>query len=678
MWKCVQENSLFENDSEHLSSGVIGRKRDSSRRSSIVTRSLEFPDGKKKACDRPDSLAGVEEHMANTNGKTSAEYEVTTGKANLQMNLGTTSYTQPGARMEGSPRRTSSTSDIQTQMLLGELERNNVVIRQILANQVGLAMSSPKDEKGKSTTTSSEDEADNAAEAEKSPVGQQTGSTPDASSAGADSSPGDQTTSVTPPGKKASSLQPGVSYAAAANPAQSQARPQHHQGQSPTPAAQQQAKGDRKLVAEALNRMPQPTERTNPKKCIHWELSGEEADEVGRRVQILESRALIIHTGMANPKRDVMVKWVQDQLGSGMVPTRNAFDLLENESDSDDEMILTEELTESPAHKSTPVPDLNNSLGVHTTSTDMDSTSSQQRQGEPSSPTKTPTQTPGSPQAKTKPKGSGRKGKKQQEAAVSKQRESSESKEEGDNEQFSPTQIGVDKASPIAGKLWAGDEAEEMTNNPRSNEGSNNAEEDQIGSQYTPKKKDYSQRNNVKTQGSKQKYEAIVEEKMIKEADLSMVSWNLNGLGCNDKVKAVQDWLNSEGKQAKIIAIQELKAGERVLEFNIRRLKMDAVCIVDYSSTDRGGAGLILDKSLHVTSTSIRGNGSVAWAKLQINGEEIRVASIYGPHDLEGKIQMMDWIRESNLADGGKWLIGGDWNMVLYEEDSAGPKVCCC
>ncbi|KAL3680840.1 hypothetical protein R1sor_023796 [Riccia sorocarpa] len=110
---------------------------------------------------------------------------------------------------------------------------------------------------------------------------------------------------------------------------------------------------------------------------------------------------------------------------------------------------------------------------------------------------------------------------------------------------------------------------------------------------------------------------------MCQEADMSMVSWNLNGLGSNDKVRAVQDWLNSVGRHAKIIAIQELKAGERVIRIGIR------------------------------------GNGSKAWAKFQLIGEEVGVASIYGPHDLEGKLQLMDWIRESELADGGKWLIGG-------------------
>ncbi|KAL3694700.1 hypothetical protein R1sor_008351 [Riccia sorocarpa] len=44
-----------------------------------------------------------------------------------------------------------------------------------------------------------------------------------------------------------------------------------------------------------------------------------------------------------------------------------------------------------------------------------------------------------------------------------------------------------------------------------------------------------------------------------------------------------------------------------------------------------------------------------------------------GPHDLDEKIKLLDWIRESKLANGGKWLLGGDRNMVLYPEDSAGP-----
>ncbi|KAL3689714.1 hypothetical protein R1sor_016023 [Riccia sorocarpa] len=107
---------------------------------------------------------------------------------------------------------------------------------------------------------------------------------------------------------------PKRSYAAATQNQQTQPQQHNSHGQTPGPAGPLPGKGDRSIVVGALNRMPQPPERTAPNRRIQWKLSEDEADEVGRRVFTLESRALVLHTGMLNPKQDVIVKWVQEQM----------------------------------------------------------------------------------------------------------------------------------------------------------------------------------------------------------------------------------------------------------------------------------------------------------------------------------------------------------------------------
>ncbi|KAL3677867.1 hypothetical protein R1sor_020823 [Riccia sorocarpa] len=88
------------------------------------------------------------------------------------------------------------------------------------------------------------------------------------------------------------------------------------------------------------------------------------------------------------------------------------------------------------------------------------------------------------------------------------------------------------------------------------------------------------------------------------------------GLGHPDKLTAVKHWLASKGRDLQLIAFQELKAGEQTLEFNIKTLIPGATCIVDYTSSDRGGAALVIHPSVKVESSGVRGDGTFAWARV--------------------------------------------------------------
>ncbi|KAL3677088.1 hypothetical protein R1sor_027036 [Riccia sorocarpa] len=52
-------------------------------------------------------------------------------------------------------------------------------------------------------------------------------------------------------------------------------------------------------------------------------------------------------------------------------------------------------------------------------------------------------------------------------------------------------------------------------------------------------------------------------------------------------------------------------------------------------------------------------------------GSVFYVASVYGPHLAEEKIAFYNWLQ--NQANGKNWMLAGDWNMVLDQEDSMGP-----
>ncbi|KAL3685968.1 hypothetical protein R1sor_003990 [Riccia sorocarpa] len=154
--------------------------------------------------------------------------------------------------------------------------------------------------------------------------------------------------------------------------------------------------------------------------------------------------------------------------------------------------------------------------------------------------------------------------------------------------------------------------------------------------------------------------------------DLKIACWNINGLGCEDKIRAVRLWLQGEGSGVKILALQELKVQERNLEFKLRSLMHGATVVTDYSTSDRGGAALLLHPSLNIIDKGVRGNGLMAWAKVSVEGKSFGVVSIYGPHLKEEKLEFFRGL--GRLAGEGDWMLLGDWNMVLVPQDSADPS----
>ncbi|KAL3679284.1 hypothetical protein R1sor_022240 [Riccia sorocarpa] len=159
---------------------------------------------------------------------------------------------------------------------------------------------------------------------------------------------------------------------------------------------------------------------------------------------------------------------------------------------------------------------------------------------------------------------------------------------------------------------------------------------------------------------------------MLHDNELSVATWNVQGMGEADKVKALQNWLRGAGKKVRILALQELKAGEHNLEFQIRQVIPQAFTIIDYTQIDKGGTALIIHPSLKVRRSGVRGDGTVAWIEVETELGVIGVASVYGPREPDPKAELLEWLKMFN--EGGKWLLMGDWNFVTEPIDSVGPS----
>ncbi|KAL3681174.1 hypothetical protein R1sor_024130 [Riccia sorocarpa] len=152
---------------------------------------------------------------------------------------------------------------------------------------------------------------------------------------------------------------------------------------------------------------------------------------------------------------------------------------------------------------------------------------------------------------------------------------------------------------------------------------------------------------------------------------IAVATWNVLGMGDLDRVDTIRNWLKTKARQVKVLALQELKAAESVIEVNIRKIMDGAHCIVDYSPTDRGGAALLIHPSLKLHRSGVKGDGTFAWAIVDTDKGRLGFASIYGPHKGREKVEMFEWLKQ--FENGGRWLVLGDWNMVTDVKDSIGP-----
>ncbi|KAL3689419.1 hypothetical protein R1sor_015728 [Riccia sorocarpa] len=154
-------------------------------------------------------------------------------------------------------------------------------------------------------------------------------------------------------------------------------------------------------------------------------------------------------------------------------------------------------------------------------------------------------------------------------------------------------------------------------------------------------------------------------------ADLKIISWNIHGLGNVDRVRSAKQWLTREQKDAKVLALQELKAQEENLHFNLMNIWENAKVVVDYSTSGRGGAALVIHPSCQVVEGGIKGDGTCAWAKILTEAGPVNVMSIYAPNNARERRGLWIWLEEKLNEEN--WLLAGDWNSVELPDDSDGP-----
>ncbi|KAL3685489.1 hypothetical protein R1sor_003511 [Riccia sorocarpa] len=104
------------------------------------------------------------------------------------------------------------------------------------------------------------------------------------------------------------------------------------------------------------------------------------------------------------------------------------------------------------------------------------------------------------------------------------------------------------------------------------------------------------------------------------------------------------------------------------LEKTLARLAEVSRVTVDYSTNGWGGSALVIKPSIEILSTGVKGDGRVAWAKINTCKGPVGVMSIYSPHSKRERMELWWWIKR--LMGQEQWIITGDLNMVVRCEDT--------
>lgn len=148
---------------------------------------------------------------------------------------------------------------------------------------------------------------------------------------------------------------------------------------------------------------------------------------------------------------------------------------------------------------------------------------------------------------------------------------------------------------------------------------------------------------------------------------MKTICWNARGLGNPRAFRALKNLVQTRNPQ--ILFISETKCDGRVTDRIKNACKFEG-CFTVNSSGAKGGLCLLWKEKEMVSITSFSNNHidcAVKW-----NGINWRFTGLYGFPEKGQKSLTWDLIRRLNTTGNEPWLIGGDLNEILSNEEKYG------
>ncbi|KAL3683507.1 hypothetical protein R1sor_001529 [Riccia sorocarpa] len=161
---------------------------------------------------------------------------------------------------------------------------------------------------------------------------------------------------------------------------------------------------------------------------------------------------------------------------------------------------------------------------------------------------------------------------------------------------------------------------------------------------------------------------------MLKSAELKRhMQRNSNSLQHSHnptRLRIVKRWIKKH-RSLQAVMLHKLRTKERDTTFCLSELAEEGSYMVDYTPERKAGTALILRKDWPILARGTRGDGTAAWMLARTDNGIIGFMSIHGPCSPTLRARLWKWIK--NLCSSDVWVLGGDWNSVVTQEDSVRP-----
>ncbi|KAL3680699.1 hypothetical protein R1sor_023655 [Riccia sorocarpa] len=155
--------------------------------------------------------------------------------------------------------------------------------------------------------------------------------------------------------------------------------------------------------------------------------------------------------------------------------------------------------------------------------------------------------------------------------------------------------------------------------------------------------------------------------------NIKLVSWNTRGYGRYLRRTVIRKFLRKPENRDTIILLQELKVRDKTkLEARVKAILPGAYVDIDYTPSGRGGSAIIVPNHLPMLDAGKSGTGNAVWVQVQTKIGNLNIMSIHTPNDKDVRIDF--WERLYTMIQSGKWILGGDFNMVELPDDSKGKS----
>ncbi|KAL3676812.1 hypothetical protein R1sor_026760 [Riccia sorocarpa] len=137
------------------------------------------------------------------------------------------------------------------------------------------------------------------------------------------------------------------------------------------------------------------------------------------------------------------------------------------------------------------------------------------------------------------------------------------------------------------------------------------------------------------------------------------------GLGHPNLLRKVKRWLRGRRHKVDVLMLHDLRIRERDTNFCLSQLVEAGQYIVDLTPEGKAGVALLIRRDWEIVERGVRGNGTLAWAKVKVDNRILGFVAVHGPRDRTDRGRLWQWIEEK--WEQGEWRAAAQTRQTIAD-----------